>query len=177
MISAVVIFHLQTYCVVAQKNIDEYVYKRVFIYKVAFRFIDWPENSKVHNPNVPFVISVIGDDPFHGKLKELERNSRLKINNKRIVVRNIRTIEEINGSDILFISSSERYDLSKILKYTHGKPILTIGETKGYLEKGVMIFMYVKDQYIAYSINKKEADASGIYINSQLLGRAEKVIR
>jgi len=176
-ISAIVFTHLQTFNVAAQGNVDEYVYKRVFIYKIAYRFIEWPKNSKVQNPNLPFVISVIGDNPFEGKLKELEKNPKLKINGKRIEVRNIHSIEEIEGSDILFISSSEKYDVSKIIKYTHKKPILTIGETKGYLEKGVMIFFYIKGDHIRFSINKKEADACGIYISSQLLGPAEKVIR
>jgi hypothetical protein len=174
---AIIFICLQSGSLIAQKNVDEYVYKRALIYKIALNFIKWPAHSKVHDKNVPFVISVIGEDPFKGKLKELEINKSLKINDKHIVVRNINSINEIEGSDILFISSSEKYDISRIIHYTHGKPILTFGDTKGYAEKGVMILLFKRGEYIRFLVNKKEADACGIYIGTQLLGRAEKVIR
>ncbi|MCF6241074.1 MAG: YfiR family protein [Bacteroidales bacterium] len=174
---AILFICLHSLNLIAQKNVDEYVYKRALIYKIALNFIKWPSHSKVHNKNLPFVISIIGEDPFEGKLKELEHNKSLKINDKQIIVRNIHSIQEIEGSDILFISSSEKYDVSKIIQYTHGKPILTFGDTKGFAEKGVMILLFKRGEYIRFLINKKEADASGIYIGTQLLGRAEKVIR
>ncbi len=172
-----IFIYLQSGSLTAQKNVDEYVYKRALIYKIALNFIKWPPHSKVHNKKLPFVISIIGEDPFEGKLKELEHNKSLKINDKHIMVRNIHSIQEIEGSDILFISSSEKYDVSKIIQYTRGKPILTFGDTKGFAEKGVMILLFKRGEYIRFIINKKEADTSGIYIGTQLLGRAEKVIR
>lgn len=176
-IFAILFIYLLSGSITAQKNVDEYVYKRALIYKIAFNFIKWPPNSKVQNKSLPFVISIIGEDPFEGKLKELELNKSLKINDKPIIVRNIHSLNEIDGSDLLFISSSEKYDVSKIIQYTHGKPILTFGDTKGYAEKGVMIVLFKRAEYIRFLINKKEADACNIYIGSQLLGRAEKIIK
>lgn len=129
------------------------------------------------NVQNPIVISIIGDNPFKGKLKNLAANQSHKIKNKRVIVKNIQSINEINGSDILFISSSERYDISKIIKYTHNKAILTIGDTKGYMEKGVMIGLIRCGENIKFYINKKEADQCGFYISSQLLGNAIKVIK
>ena len=159
----------------AQDNIEEYDVKKIMIFKIT-SFIEWPENSNINNLQKPVVISIIGDNPFKGKLKKLATNQH-KIKNKRVIVRNIQSIDEINGSDILFISSSERYDISKIIKYTHNKAILTIGDAKGFTEKGVMIGLIQRGENIKFYINKKEADQCGFYISSQLLGNAMKVIK
>ena len=171
------ITQLQWYKISAQDNVEEYIFKRAFIYKVSVRFIEWPNGSNATNKNTPFIIAIIGEDPFEGKLNELENNKNLKINEKPIKVKNIHTFKEIETCDLLFISSSEKYDISKIIKETHGKPILTIGDTKGYAEKGVMIQMFIRGAYVRFNINKKEADACGIKISSYLLGKAEKVIK
>jgi len=159
----------------SQSNIDEYDVKKIMIFKIT-NFIEWPENSNIKNSQDPVIISIIGDNPFKGKLKKLASKQH-KIKNKRVIVKNIQSIEEINGSDILFVSSSERYDISKIIKYTHNKAILTIGDTKGYTEKGVMIGLIKRGENIKFYINKKEADQCGFYISSQLLGNAIKVIK
>jgi len=159
----------------SQSNIDEYDVKKIMIFKIT-SFIKWPENSNIKNSQDPVIISIIGDNPFKGKLKKLASKQH-KIKNKRVIVKNIQSIEEINGSDILFISSSERYDISKIIKYTNNKAILTIGDAKGYTEKGVMIGLIKRGENIKFYINKKEADQCGFYISSQLLGNAIKVIK
>ncbi|MEN8121550.1 MAG: YfiR family protein [Bacteroidota bacterium] len=160
---------------IAQSNIEEYDVKKIMIFKIT-SFIEWPENSNIKNSQNPVIISIIGDNPFKGKLKKLATDQH-KIKNKRVIVRNIQSIDEINGSNILFISSSERYDISTILKYTHNKAILTIGDAKGYTEKGVMIGLIQRGENIKFYINKKEADQCGFYISSQLLGNAIKVIK
>lgn len=156
------------------QNIEEYTLKKVLIFKIT-TLVDWPKNSKVNTSSTPVIISIIGENPFNGQLKKIAK-SRRKIKNKQVSVRHIQSPKEIEGSDILFISSSERYDISKILKYTQNKPILTIGDTKGYVEKGVMIEFTLQAYKIGFKINKKQADKSNIYINSVLLGNALKVI-
>jgi len=159
----------------AQGNVEEYDVKKIMIFKIT-SFIDWPKNSNISNSHNPVIISVIGENPFNGKLKKLAAQN-YKIKNKQVIIKYIQSIDEINDCDILFISLSERYDVSKILKYTHKKPILTIGDTKGYMEKGVMIGLIRRGENIKFYINKKEADQCGFYINSQLLGNAVKVIK
>jgi len=161
---------------VSQVNVDQYDVKKTLIYTIT-GFVEWSQSSKVNTSESPIVISIIGENPFNGKLKSMANNKQYKIKSKLITVRYIKSIEEIKGSDILFISSSERYNISKIIKYTHKKPILTIGDTKGYMEKGVMIGLILRSGRIWFSINKKEANECGFYINSQLLGNAFKVIK
>jgi hypothetical protein len=174
---AIVLFLLLSlFSSIKAQNIEEYALKEVMIFKIT-TLIEWPEDSKVCSANEPVVISIIGENPFKGQLKKLADSDYRKIKKKQAIVRYIQNPEEIADSDILFISSSERYDISKILKYIQNKPILTIGDTKGYVEKGVMIEFALYSGKMRIKINKKQADKSKIYINSQLLGNAFKVVR
>ena len=173
----VIVFSFSVYSKLqAQNNANEYDVKKTLIFKMT-NFVEWPKDSKVNKSSENIIISIIGKNPFNGKLNNMANNNKFKIKNKLITVRNISSIDQIEGSDILFISSSERYDISKIIKYTNKKAILTIGDTKGFMEKGVMIGLILRGGHIWFSINKKEADNCGFYISSQLLGNAVKVIK
>lgn len=157
---------------------NEYTLKSIFLLKVA-NFVDWPENSKVNDPNEDFVIAVFGDDPFDGLLQSTIKSLKLKIKNKNIVVKRINKTSEIEHTDILFISSSEKYNLSKIIEYTKKLPILTIGDTKGYAERGVMVNMFIDDVYLNlnFDVNMKYVKLANIYISSKLLVNAIRVIK
>ena len=70
---------------------------------------------------------------------------------------------------ILFVSSSERNNLDEILNKVKASPILLIGDTPGYAEKGVGINFYKKGTQIGFKINKKAITKSGLKISSELL--------
>jgi len=157
---------------------NEYTLKSVFVLRVA-NFVDWPENSKVNDPDEDFVIAIFGEDPFDGLLEAAIKSRKLKIKNKNVVVKRITKTSEINHSDILFISSSEKYNLSKIIDYTKKLPILTIGDTKGYVERGVMVNMFIDDVYLnlSFDVNMNYVKLANIYISSKLLVNAVRVIK
>jgi len=156
------------------QEIDEYLLKSAFIVRISV-FIDWPENSSYINKNGDIIVAIIGDDPFNGKLQTIY-NSR-KIKNRNITVKTISKITEIDGSDILFVSNSEKYNLPKIIQYINKKPILTVSDTKAFADKGVMINMYIESGSLAFDVNLKQTNESKIYISSKLLVNANKVIK
>ncbi len=171
---------LTAYCIIFSENkvkaqeIDEYLIKSAFIIRISV-FIDWPENSTFINKNGDIVIAIIGDDPFNGKLQSIYKSRKIK--NKNIIVKTISKIEEIDVSDILFISNSEKYNLPKIIQHVKNKPILTLSDTKTFVDKGVMINMYIDGGNLAFDVNLKQSNESKIYISSKLLVNANKVIK
>jgi hypothetical protein len=158
------------------QQVDEYVIKSVFILKIPV-YIEWPENSNYQVNQNDFVIGIIGEDPFKGKLQALIKKEKLKIKNKNIQVRHIANYSEINGIDLLFVANSEKYNITKILKEVQNKPILTMSDTKSYSEKGIMINMYIESGSLAFDVNMKESSISKIYISSKLLVNAKNVIK
>jgi hypothetical protein len=151
---------------------DEYTVKGVFIEKFT-RFIEWPMDSKMQIKSSPVIISVIGDNPFGDKLHNIYRTTKIK--NKNVQIRQISRISEIEGSDILFISTSKYKEINDILAYTNDKPILTIGDTKDYAEMGVLINFYLSENKIRFEINETAMSHTGLYA-SYMLFKLAKIV-
>jgi hypothetical protein len=152
------------------QDISEYTIKAVFIEKFT-QFVEWPSDSSFIEDNTHFYITVIGENPFGNRLDEMYLNQL--ICDKPVVIRYIEKIEEIHPSHILFISSSECDHIDKILQYTKYKPVLTIGDTKGYGYKGVLINFYLLDNKIKFEINESAVKMSNLYISYRLLSSAK----
>jgi hypothetical protein len=153
---------------------DEY-YRKAALFKILSQYIQWPKNSDVNDPSKPFVIGVIGNNPFGSILETAYSREENKIKDKKVEIRYILKKEEIESCHILFISKSIDKELEEILAITRGKPILTIGETKGFAEKGVLFNLYIKRNEIRFEINALALRESRLIPSSQLLSVAKIV--
>jgi hypothetical protein len=133
-------------------------------------FVQWPDNQGKSNVINEFVLAVIGKNTFGKDLEDLFSKTRIKGN--PVKIKYITSIEEIANCPILFISSSEKNNLEKILNHTTGKPILTISDCKGFGLNGVIINMFSEGSYIRYEVNRNTLEKSGLKINSLLLNHA-----
>lgn len=133
-------------------------------------FVQWPETSTKSEPINEFTIAVIGKNTFGNDLNDLF--SKIKVKNNQVKIRYISSVDEIGDCMILFISGSEKNNLTKIQQFTTGKPILTISDSKGFGVKGVIINMFPAGEYIRYEISRSALEKSGLTINSLLLNSA-----
>jgi hypothetical protein len=133
-------------------------------------FVQWPEKGGDGASSGKFIIAVIGDNKIYSSLLEIFSKSESK--NADVEIVEIKTPEEIEKCQLLFISGSEKNNLDRILMSASSKPILTISDTKGFCEKGVIINMFKEGDYIRYEINHLSLDRSGLKINSLLLNYA-----
>jgi hypothetical protein len=70
---------------------------------------------------------------------------------------------------VLFISASERGNLVRILaKLEHGA-VLTVGDSAGYAEEGVMVNFYLEESRVRFEINREAVGRAQLRISSQLL--------
>ena len=150
----------------------EYVLKTAFIEKFT-RFTEWPEDILSTDTSRPFIVSVFGKSPIDNELDLFFEKQKIKDFN--VEVRHIKNIDEIEGSQILFISESVGSKLSDILKYTKNSPILTIADTEGYAEKGVIINLYLEEDQIRFEINYDALTATDLSINYLLLNHARLI--
>jgi hypothetical protein len=162
----IVIFGFLIIPIIVFSQTEEYTIKAVFLERFT-RFIEWPGESEINDTTKPFVISVIGKNPFGNILEETY--SAQKILNKNVEIRYISKIDQIEKTNILFISKSKDKELSKILSYTKGKPILTVGDTKGFAKKGVMINFYLSSGKLRFEINETAVKESGLSMSYLLL--------
>jgi hypothetical protein len=147
----------------------EYTLKAGYIEKFT-HFIDWPEISKRSDTSTIFSIAVIGENAYGNAIENIF--SKVKVKNKKVRITYISSVDDIDNCQLLIISESEKRALDKIVSYTSGKPILTIGETEGYGKKGVIINMFIDHNHIRYEINRTALEKTGLKISSLLLSSA-----
>lgn len=137
------------------------------------RFITWPD-EKDRDESSPFLIEVIGAHPFGSRLDELAQITPIK--GRPVRVRYIGSAAEIGNGQVLFISASENGKLPLILAATKGLPVLTIGDTPGFGERGVMINFFLDADLLRFEINRNELEHGGLDISRRLLRGARLVV-
>ena len=145
---------------------SEYEVKAHFLGRFAF-FVDWPQASSVKDSAKPFVIGVFGKEPFNGLLDEIYKNEKIK--GKDVYIPHINHLKEIDKCDMLFISTIKDDELEKILEITADKPVLTLADTPGYAEAGVLINLYKEQNKIRFEINYNAVKKTGLTFNYKLL--------
>ncbi len=144
-------------------NVDslaEYKLKSIWLYKIC-KFTFWPDAK---NKPGPFVISVLGTLPAGNEISIPGKT----IGKRKLVVRKIQKLEQIKKSNVLFIAPSEAHRIRTILDYIKGRSILTVGDTKGFAQKGVIINFYTSGKALRFEINSEAIKASKLQLHSQL---------
>ncbi len=154
----------------SQANV--YVLKAVYLEKFS-RFVTWPEECSMNDPNEPFVISVMGKTPLANNLEQIYAIQ--KINNKKVIIQHISNLYEIENSHILVIAETERKNLQNIITLTKNLPVLTIAESRGFAEKGVLINFYEENNKLRFEINETSVLQSPLQMSFYLLNSAKIV--
>ncbi|MBI5196614.1 MAG: YfiR family protein [Nitrospirae bacterium] len=146
----------------------EYEVKAAFIYNFA-KFIEWPADTGA-NIN----LCVLGEDPFGAALDSINGKP---VRDKNVAVKRIKSHQQLKTCQIVFISASEKEHLAQILDAVENLSVLTIGDTNGFIQQGVIINFYIEDEKVRFEINPKAAESADLKISSKLLklGRIVKV--
>jgi len=150
---------------------SEYQVKAVFLFNFA-QFVEWPAGTFA-SPETPFVIGVLGQDPFGSQLDDVVRGET--VDKRPMEVRRYRNIVELHDCNILYIGRSESPELSQILAAVRGRSILTVSDAQEADQKGVMIQLVTDRNRIRMRINVVAARAGSLTISSKLLRPAEIV--
>lgn len=133
------------------------------------RYTKW---SRKEAPDEPIIISVLGETSWKNKINIPENR---KIGQKSVRLRNITQLADIGDSHMLFITGSESHRIEEIVQYVKDKDILTIGDTKGYAEKGVIVNFYTKGLNVLLEINIKAEKTSSVTLAAQLISMSRLV--
>jgi YfiR/HmsC-like len=151
---------------------SEYLIKAGFIYNFA-KFVEWP-SAAFSQPDSPIVIGVLGADPFGNVLDRIVEDK--KIGPRGFVVRRYKwgkELKDLKDCKILFVSASEKTHIDEILLSVKGLPILTVGETPGFAERGGVIRFTLEDNRVRFEVNVDAAHQADLNISSRLLTLAK----
>lgn len=149
---------------------DEYQVKAVFLFNFG-HFVEWPRESG--NGNQPFAICVVGADPFGQTLDDVVRGE--SVGSRALVVRRLRSTNEIEGCDIVFVSRGNENLLQDTVAAVRGRGVLTVTDAEGAEREGAIIVLFKEKNRIRMRIDLAAARENGLVISSKLLRPAEVV--
>lgn len=156
----------------APAQVPEYKLKAELVERFT-RFIEWPAPKEAPAKTQPFTICLFGASPFRAALEEMSANRKIK--ERPVVVTVLSAPAEVEGCHVLFLPAAQKDGLEKILVHTVARPILTVGDTEGFAERGVLVNFYTFENAVRFEINDSAARKSGLEISSRLLKLARIV--
>lgn len=159
--------------------IDEHKALKVtaaFLFNFA-KFVTWPDTAFEHD-KVPFVIGVLGDDPFGHILEDSTRTR--KIRGRSIEIRRYRWSPDedrqaLRSCHLLYISSSEGFRLDEVLAALKKHPVLVVSDIPEFVRAGGMIGLTVENQRIVFEINRESLAKSALIASARLLDLARNI--
>ncbi len=146
----------------------EYEVKAAFIHNIA-KFVEWPEAVPASGP---LKLCILGQDPFGSALDVLRGKT---VHDKVWEVLHANSNTSLRECGVLFIAASERSNLKQVLDATKGSAVLTVGDSEGYAEQGVVVNFYLQDNMVRIEVNLDASKRAGLNISSQLLKLARIV--
>ena len=151
---------------------NEYALKAAFLYNFA-KFVTWPDSSLGHAAE-PFVIAVLGDDPFGPVLEATVAEKH--VGGHPIAIERASDLSDLGRCQLLYISDSEKRLIRWITSELEGRPILTVASTEGFARDGGMIGLLLDGEQIRFDVSPMNIEQVGLRISSKLLSLARDVI-
>ena len=152
------------------QSVNEYQIKAAYIFNFI-NFVTWPSDS-FSKANSPFVIGILGDNPFDSSLKEII--SEEFVNEHPIIIQQYDNLEDIRTCHILFVNQTETKKLKTAdITSLRKRSILTVSDAANFNLKGGIVKFFNKNNKIYLQINNEAAKAADLVISSKLLNLSE----
>jgi hypothetical protein len=149
---------------------NPYQVKAAFIYNFL-QFIELPARPH-QGPNAPLNIAVLGEDPFDQAFEPFQGE---RVHGRPLKIQVVPSGQDCKEAHVLFLTASERFRLPQLVRQAQALGQLTIGDTEGFAQQGVMINFYEEQRKIRFEINLEAAKAGRVVISSHLLKLARIV--
>lgn len=142
----------------------EYAVKANYLYKFG-PFIDWPPRAFA-SPASPFIVCVIGEDPFDGALDDAVRGQT--VNGHPVRIRRLSAVSSRDGCNVAYIGPGGGQSPADALRALRGAPVLTVTDQSTGVDGGVVHFV-LKDGRVRCALNMAAARDNGLAISSKLI--------
>ena len=149
---------------VGAQQVEEYELKAAVLYHLA-SFVAWPEPA-ASDASQPFVIGVLGSDPFKAYLDALEGET---VAGRPVQIRRFAGLRGVETAHILFVGESEEARLPQVLAAIAGRNVLTVGEAEDFAADGGVIRWFIETDRLRFEVNRCAAALAGLEISSRLL--------
>jgi YfiR/HmsC-like len=161
-LAAVMVCHIRC---LADSPQGEYRVKAAFAYNFT-QFVEWPAGTFPADDS-PFVVAIVGDDPFKGALEELMNDKH--VGSRLIVVNHFSSVEQIGQCQLLYIPAGENSEIDAIIRKLGNRPVLTVGETDVMMAAGGGIRLLLVEGRMRFQISPDVLAAVGLKPSAKLM--------
>jgi hypothetical protein len=151
----------------AVAQVDERALKTAYLFNFI-QFTQWPVP-----PEEPFQLCVLGNTPLDEQLAGLE--GKQVLNGLHIHLSHVAARDPLGGCHALYLDDSQRALAGEAITRLAGAPVLTITDSDGLADRGVMIEIHKRDQRLGFEVNLKVARRANLNFSARMLKLASYV--
>jgi hypothetical protein len=160
----------------AEEPSREFQLKAAYLYKFLL-FTEWPQRDATSEAKKTIVIGILGESGFGDNAFEQVEGEIT--DDKKLLVKHFKEdapADDLKQCDLLFVGSALRNKTKEIVNALRDSPVLTVGDTRGFIESGGMINLFTSSGTLKFDINKSAAERVGIRFRSKLLRVAVRIV-
>jgi hypothetical protein len=142
------------------------------------RLVEWP--GQALRAEGPFVLCLQGQSPTEAELAKLAAVRHFK--ERPCEVRRPRASAELAACHVLYLSATEGPRLAQTLAAVAGRPVLTVSDTAGFVERGVQFNLFEETRaapqpgtYVSFEMNVDAIKRSLLSFDPRLLTAGRRV--
>lgn len=132
-----------------QEGVTEADLRAAYLFNFV-RFTEWPEGAFNGNGD-ELRIGVLGSEEA---LAEIQKKLEGKSVGKRVLKFKRGAVPgDLKSCALVFVSDAQKAQISAVVETFKGEPVLTVGESEGFVSSGGIINLYIDDKRMKYDIN------------------------
>jgi len=139
--------------------------KAAFVYNFT-QFVDWPAGAFA-GPDAPFVVAIVGDDPFSGAIEEAMDGQ--SVNGRPIAVRHFASAKQIERCQLLIVPASQQAAAPVILAKIANAPVLTVGDGDSFMAQGGAIRLFQQGARVRFELSPDVMAAARVVPGAKLM--------
>jgi hypothetical protein len=155
----------------AAQNATTAEVKAAFLYNFA-RFTEWPADAFAET-SAPFVIAIAGDEVLRQTIDYVTRGK--VISGRPVRTRNVTEPADVANVQILYIGGLSAGRAPDLLKEAGQRPVLTVGDTERFCEKGGMIAFLIEQNRVRFEIHFVATEQARLKVSSRVLTLAKAI--
>ncbi len=151
----------------------EYKVKATILGKFI-KHTDWPTTSGLNNPGSPFIICVVGKNPFGSMLDHVYSFNTIKKHEVKICY--IEKDQPLKVCHAIFLASNARNRLEEVLEFSEKYSILTFSDTPGWGEKGICVNLFITvKETVHFKINESSLEKNNVEVDRLLVEYGRRI--
>jgi hypothetical protein len=136
------------------------------------KFVEW-EADRLPRDGQPFIVAVLNDPAFGGVVARAVQGQ--SAHGHPISVHGMTRVEDLVTAHLVFIPTGDAPRIAAIARTLEGRGVLTVGDTSGFAQAGVVLNLYVAGDRVRFEANTAAAARARVRLSSQLLKIARLV--